>query len=110
MNGKHLLLDLKKCKNLPNQEEIYNLLSELPDKLGMKILTNPYVVRGSPHLPGWSGFVIIETSHISLHSFDDTNFISMDIYSCQDFNETDIIKYIEEIFEPKISAIKVIQR
>ena len=50
---------------------------------------------------GISGVAIIDTSHIGIHTWDETDpaLIQLDVYSCKDFNKIDVLSCIEE-FDP----------
>lgn len=32
---------------------------------------------------GWSGFAVIQESHISIHTFPERGFLSADVYTCR---------------------------
>lgn len=95
--GEHFTLDgYNGNKNLLDSKElVLNVLYELPEKLGMKILIKPSVVsapdNGVKDSGGWSGFVIIAESHISIHTFPKRGFVSADVYSCINGMDTQII-------------------
>jgi len=95
MIGYHLLID-GVFKNPIEGEDLDIILSELPEKIGMKILSGPLVVKGCPENPGWTGFVIIDKSHISIHTFSEGNKISLDVFSCKIFKEKIAVEYIKE--------------
>lgn len=59
--------------------------------IGMKILEGPIVVEGLPGNPGWTGFVVIDKSHIAIHTFSEGNKVSVDVFSCKPF-EKDIVE------------------
>tara|TARA_B110001454_G_C12707124_1_gene429082 strand:- start:1729 stop:1995 length:267 start_codon:yes stop_codon:yes gene_type:complete len=61
---------------------------------------------------GLTGVVIIETSHIAVHCWDERNpgLVQMDIYSCADFEPQDIFDLIDETFEPVKLEYKFIDR
>lgn len=89
---------------LNNQEIVSFVLSDLPKKLGMKTLSAPMVVsapdNGKKDPGGWSGFVIVAESHISIHTFPKRRFISADVYTCK--SGTDVQKvtaYFTETFK-----------
>ena len=50
---------------------------------------------------GISGVAIIDTSHIGIHTWDETDpaLIQLDVYSCKEFNKIDVLSCIEE-FDP----------
>jgi len=95
MIGYHLLID-GVFGNPINGEDLEIILSELPEKIGMNILSGPLVVKGCPENPGWTGFVIIDKSHISIHTFSEGNKISLDVFSCEIFDEHTALNYIKE--------------
>lgn len=105
--GLHLMLDAYNCdpKPLNDKNLVYNILDILPDKIGMKKLMKPYVLfaeGNSKRDPGgWSGFVMIQESHISLHTFIKRRFITADVYSCKDFNAKIVIEYFKKAFKTK---------
>ena len=103
--GVHLTIDGYRGdkEKLNNFELVYNILNELPDELGMKKLTTPYVVIAPPITEkdqgGLSGFVIIAESHISIHTFPQRKFVSIDVYTCKDELDSDkIINYFKSVF------------
>ena len=53
---------------------------------------------------GWSGYVIIAESHISIHTFPKRRFISADVYTCQNGLDT---KNIEEYFSRKFDLTSI---
>ena len=51
---------------------------------------------------GWSGFVIIAESHISIHTFPGRSFLSADIYTCKNGMDLEfIISYFKNAFDLK---------
>lgn len=104
--GEHLTIDgYNGDENLLNSKEtVFSILLELPKKLGMKILTEPLVVsapdNGLKDPGGWTGFVIIAESHISIHTFPKRGFVSADIYTCKNGIDTQtIIDYFTNAFK-----------
>jgi S-adenosylmethionine decarboxylase len=103
--GEHLTIDGYGGDHdlLNNKNLVTRCLTELPKKLGMNILKEPEVVF-APSISekdpgGWSGFVIISESHISIHTFPARQFVSIDVYSCKNGMELEIVKnYFKEAF------------
>ena len=49
---------------------------------------------------GWSGFVVIEESHISIHTFPARGFLSADVYTCKNGMDTNfILEYFKSAFD-----------
>lgn len=103
--GVHLMVDAYKCDPaiLDNANLLYDFLDTLPGILEMHKLTLPYLVHAvgnGQHDPGgWSGFVMIEESHISLHSFVKRGFITIDAYSCKPFDTEKTLEVIRKTFK-----------
>ncbi len=113
--GKHLMLDGYGCdrERLEDLSLIYNFLSEYPDMIEMTKIMPPYVFRYDASKPedwGISGFVLIAESHISIHTFPDKNYLSLDIFSCKEFDSESAISYVTELFDVQKSAIKLLDR
>jgi len=90
--GIHLMIDAYNCneKDLDDANFVYSLLEGVVQEIDMHMLTLPYIVRAKGNNikdpGGWSGFVIIEESHMSIHTFPKRRFASIDIYSCKYFD------------------------
>lgn len=117
--GPHLTIDLSGCnkEKLGDLNLIFNLLTELPDKIGMTKITQPYIFPYSGLVPedkGITGIVIIAESHVSIHSFELKRFCFIDIFSCKPFkNEGDdkiIIEYFKNAFEAEKCETNLMER
>lgn len=114
--GKHLTIDAYGInrKKLENHKDIFDLLDDLPAKFGMRKLTIPYVVfceEGDKNGDwGISGFVMIYESHISCHTWPEIGYVSMDVYSCRDFDEKKIIAFLKNYWNCQDMKTKVIIR
>lgn len=68
----------------------------------MRRLIPPYVVEASANNRkdpgGYSGFVMIQESHISIHTFPKRRFVSIDLYSCKKFKTAPVIAYFKGVF------------
>lgn len=114
--GLHLMLELYNCSPdaLNDHDLVYKILDELPEKIGMHKLIKPYVVftEGNQKKDpgGWSGFVIIEESHISLHTFIKRRFVTADVYSCNKFSTEDAINYFKKVFKTEDIEYNILTR
>lgn len=103
--GLHLMVDAYNCdkKVLNDANALYDFLDKMPDLMGMKKMTKPYLVttpgNGAHDPGGWSGFVIIEESHISVHTFVGRKFVTIDVYSCKWFDAKKAVESIKKIFK-----------
>jgi len=113
--GPHLMLDLNECNAsiLDDLDACFRLLSELPEKIGMTKITQPYVFRYSGLIPedgGITGVTIIAESHISLHTYPRKNFVFVDLFSCKPFDVERAKDYIVQFFESKSPVIHIQER
>jgi len=104
--GEHLTLDGYggSYEKLDDRELVLLCLLELPEKLGMHPLAEPVVYAAADNQlrdpGGWSGFVVIAESHISIHTFPKRRFVSIDAYTCKNGMDTGIaIEYFKEKFD-----------
>jgi S-adenosylmethionine decarboxylase len=72
----------------------------------MKILHGPVIVEGIPTNPGLSGFAIIDFSHISIHTFSETNEVCVDVFSCKPFDYKELHRFVKEYLELEDKDIK----
>jgi len=101
--GLHLTLDGYGCsyERLTNLYAIYQFLDHCPDLIHMTKIMPPYVFKYHGKVPedwGLSGFVLIAESHISIHTFPDRAYLSLDIFSCKDFDYQQAMAYATEEF------------
>ncbi len=115
--GEHITLDgYGGSAELLNDEALVKrLLNELPKELGMNALIEPLVVFAPENdlkdPGGWSGFVIIAESHISIHTFPKRGFISADVYTCQNgLDQEKIKRYFIDLFDLKDLEVNFVIR
>jgi len=113
--GPHLILDLNNCKSaaLNSLEACFAFLNDLPEKIGMSKITQPYIFRYSGEIPednGITGVVIIAESHISIHTYPQKRFVFMDIFSCKPFNTEMATEYAIDFFEAETFVVNTVNR
>ena len=59
---------------------------------------------------GYSSFVMIAESHISIHTFPELNYISFDCYSCKWFDTEKVVEIFQEFFSIEKMDVQVIKR
>lgn len=103
----HLLIDLYGCDvdSLGDKELLEKALRDLSDIMGLRIIVGPILVHyvgkeGSPSGEGYSGFVIVAESHVSIHTDIRTGYASIDVYSCKEFDVQRIEEYLSVLFRP----------
>ncbi len=115
--GVHLTLDgYGGCREkLADGAHVLACLGELPERLGMHKLTEPFLVELGHHSDkdpgGVSGFVLIAESHISIHTFPLRGFVSADVYTCQNHLDSErICQYFADAFELQDLEINLVRR
>jgi S-adenosylmethionine/arginine decarboxylase-like enzyme len=87
-------------------------MSNLIDKIGMNLLMGPYAkyldVKGNR---GITCVAIIETSHVAMHIWDETNpaLMQLDVYTCGNLDPYDVVNALEQ-FKPVKIEMKYLDR
>lgn len=99
----HIIIDLNEVNldKLIDKDGLNKFLLELPPLIGMKVLSGPVVVEGVKENPGITGFVIIDYSHISIHTFTNSLQALVDIFSCKPFDQNTAKKAVFDYFQVK---------
>jgi S-adenosylmethionine decarboxylase len=115
--GLHLMIDgyQGEEKKLDNKKLVEKMLGELPGKLNMQIVMGPVVrhIKGNDKKDpgGYSGFVVIAESHISIHTFPARKFVSADVYTCTDvLNKKYVLSYFKKAFGLKSIEVNFVKR
>jgi len=109
---KHLLVRAEILKPPTSTSWCSMWLTSLISKIDMKILKGPIVAYSDMvGNRGLTGIVIIETSHIAFHSWDENipAVIQLDVYSCKDFEPQTIFNDLE-VFNLKKLEYKFLDR
>ena len=111
----HVTLDLYGCNPelLADEAFLRNVLEEYPNRINMTKVGPAelrYIQTSSPLDDGYSGFVIIATSHVSLHAWAPYRMINIDVFSCEDFLIKDVVAFACEAFETQDVEIHAIER
>jgi len=104
--GEHLTIDGYGGDKdlLDSQELVLSCLNDLPKILSMNTLAKPEVYFAPANEikdpGGWTGFVVIAESHISIHTFPLRQFVSIDVYTCKNGMDKEFIQnYFKEKFK-----------
>ena len=90
--GQHLLID-GRVGIMPTVEGACALLAAIARLLGMRMLGQPRAYRQGK---GVVGFVVIVTSHISLHLYPAPAMSYVDIFSCKPFDAVPATMYVSQ--------------
>jgi|TARA_B110000879_G_scaffold52492_1_gene74490 S-adenosylmethionine/arginine decarboxylase-like enzyme len=99
LEHKHLIIRTE--VNNPPRDEVWlqNWLTELVDKIGMKVCRGPITAYvDMPGNEGLTGVVVIETSHIAIHVWDavEPALVQLDVYTCSTLDKDIIFAELEQ--------------
>jgi S-adenosylmethionine decarboxylase len=111
----HVMLDLYGCNPglLEDETFLRDVLDRYPTHIGMQKVGPVelrYIETNNPLDDGFSGFVIIATSHVSLHAWAPYRMVNMDIFSCEDFDVAEVVALARELFQTDDVEVHVVQR
>lgn len=80
-NGCHILIDAFGCKTglLNHTNKLERLLVDTVERMEMQILNTHF---HQFHPEGVTGVILLSTSHISIHTWPEQNYVSFDLYTC----------------------------
>jgi S-adenosylmethionine decarboxylase len=98
-----------------SKEIIFKVLDEMPALIGMHKITAPQIIpyegkADSFDKGGISAFVLIAESHITIHTWKEQKHVSIDIFSCKEFDVEKTVFYLSTLFKPKKIEKNLIMR
>ena len=99
---KHLLINARVEKPMSSEEEAISFLQKLVERIDMKIIKGPFASYvDKPGNRGLTAIVMIETSHIAFHIWDeeDPGLMQFDLYTCGELNLNSVLLALVEEFK-----------
>ena len=99
---KHLIIRAEANRVPTDEKKLTIWMKDFIASIDMKILMGPYVkyctMEGNR---GITGIAVIETSHITIHVWDEPNpaLMQIDVYSCAEFDPYKIAEKIKQDFD-----------
>lgn len=111
----HVMIDLYGCSPalLSNEALLRQVLDQYPDRIGMEKVSPVYlkhIKTSSPLDDGMSGFVIIATSHVSLHAWPCYGMVNIDVFSCEEFSPEEVVRFAGHMFQARDVELNVVER
>jgi S-adenosylmethionine decarboxylase len=111
----HVMIDLYGCRPelLASDALLRQVLDQYPDRIGMEKVSPVFlkdIKTSSPLDDGLSGFVIIATSHISLHAWPCYGMVNIDVFSCEPFSPDEVVGFAMQMFQAKDVELHVVER
>ena len=107
---KHLIIRAEVKHPITSEWELRKWLKNLVKIIDMKIVGGPYTAYVTKEgNRGITGVVMIETSHISIHIWDETSpaLVQCDVYSCADFQRGEVIVHLGMMHPKKIEYMMI---
>jgi S-adenosylmethionine decarboxylase len=113
--GNHLIMDCFNCDSsiLKSKTKISKILNELPEIIGMRKISKPLVLyhhAKKKNESGITGTIILAESNITIHTYPQKKFVSIDVYSCKEFDIDSALQYLKEKFKFKKLKKHIIKR
>jgi len=109
----HVLINGYSLLPPTNEKQTIAWMQELVNSIGMKTIQGPfasYVTKEGNR--GLTALVMIETSHIAMHVWDETDpaFMQFDLYTCSTLPVEKVIKNLEDHFGLFNHSVLVLER
>jgi len=98
---KHLLVNAKVNNPINTEEQGVDFLTRLVERIDMKIIKGPFASYvDKPGNRGLTAIVMIETSHIAFHIWDeeDPSLVQFDLYTCGKLDLAQVLLAFGETF------------
>jgi len=115
LDHKHLVLraEVTDCPAEESLHEILEWMKLLIKKIDMKLMQGPAITYvDQPGNRGTTCMALIETSHIVIHIWDESNpgLVQLDIYSCKEFDLDTVMNHIKQYFNVAKLQYKYLDR
>ena len=98
---KHLLVNAKVNNPINSEQQAIDFLTDLVNRIDMKIIKGPFASYvDKPGNRGLTAIVMIETSHIAFHIWDelDPALVQFDLYTCGKLDLDQVLVAFGETF------------
>lgn len=97
---KRLIIEGKYTKNIDNPKIVEDFLVDLSKAMNMTIINGPFISSATgksvPLHDGYEGSLVWAESGVNTYIWTKFNFLTVDIYSCKDFDSIEAIDFIKE--------------
>lgn len=109
MTGHHTIWDIYDCdiSTIELVAPIKDILNTIVSEIQLTKVSESYK-QFEPY--GASGFILLEESHISIHTWPEHRFAAIDVFSCKEFDVEKINILLKSCFKTETIETKVINR
>ena len=111
--GNHLIFDGFSGRDIGNVGFIKDFLNELTKKIKMTAISKPLVLNHkakNKNESGVTGVIILAESNITIHTYPEKKWFCLDIFSCNEFEINQIIKYLIKELDIIKYKLKILKR
>lgn len=107
--GTHITWDVYNCnaESLSFVPKVKQVLNAIVEELQLSKVNESFK-QFEPI--GVTGFILLEESHVSIHTWPEHQFAAVDVFSCKPFNAEKIQKLLMQSFASDKVVIKQIER
>jgi len=108
--GNHIIAEFLYCKNLSNHEQLETVLRSAAQRANATILsvTTHQFEPDLFDVAGMTGVAVLLESHISVHTWPEYDYASIDVYTCRNISVEKALEVLQEFFQPKkVRAITI---
>ncbi|MEO0337999.1 MAG: adenosylmethionine decarboxylase [Bacteroidota bacterium] len=107
--GKHIILELYDCPEtlLDNTEALRQIFCAAAEEMGATLVTNEFH-HFSPI--GVSGVVIIQESHLTVHTWPEYGYAAVDVFTCGQIDLEKGIAFLTKELQAQESAWEMLER
>jgi S-adenosylmethionine decarboxylase len=103
----HNVYDLENCnEKIGNRNDVREFVEKVAQAIDMTILEGPIVAEGIEDNPGFSALVIVDFSHISVHTFTKNREALIDVFSCKEYDRERVLNVCKEFFSTPETTIR----
>ncbi len=106
--GTHVLLDLQDASHLDNDAKLRDVLRAAADAVGATVLGDTF--HRFDGRGGVTGVVVLQESHISIHTWPETGFAAVDIFLCGAMSPDPALDVINAALTPSQTRVTRIPR
>lgn len=110
---KHLLINAKVNNPMASEDKAIDFLTRLVSNIDMKIIKGPFAhYVDKPGNRGLTAIVMIETSHIAFHIWDEhtPGMLQFDLYTCGSLDTPKVFEMLREEFDIVEGDFELIDR
>jgi S-adenosylmethionine decarboxylase len=108
--GKHMIVDLYgvSADLLKNNNDLSSILEKSAVISGATVLHNHFHHFGEDY--GCTGVIVLAESHISIHTWPEKNYASIDVYMCGKCDPKHAVEYILSNINHEYSSVQTLYR